>query len=108
MSGKNSKSSSIANLPRPASSSIIKNTTERSRVVIKKNFNIKKEKTSEGFSVTTPLDLFIQEARDELGRTASTKFLPLEMYDPHIDEESPRSFINHIKNKHGDALAYSK
>ena len=81
---------------------------DKTRVVIKKDFNIKKEKPGKAFSITTPMDKFIKEARDEVGRTDNTKFLPLEVYDPHVDEESPRSFIKSIKKKHQEAFVFSK
>lgn len=92
--------------PRPQTS--LAKPSEKSRLVIKKNFNVKKEIQGEGFSVTLPIDTFIKEAREELGRTDNTKFLPLEMYNPHNDNDSPKSFIKKIREKHGEARVYSK
>ena len=103
--GKN-KATSMAVLPRPHTS--LPQHPDKTRVVIKKEFNMKKQGEGEGFSITTPIEEFIQEAREELGRTDNTKFLPLEMYNPHADENSPQEFIEAIRKKHGEAVAYSK
>lgn len=63
---------------------------------------------SSGFTYTAPLDVFIEEAKVELGRTENTKFLPLEMYDPESELGPPEEFINSIKRRYGSAKAYSK
>ena len=101
-----SKSSTSFKLSRPATS--IPKSTDRSRVIIKKDFNIKRETPGPSFSVTLPLPSFIQEAKEELGRTDHTKFLPLEMYDTHDETKDPNHFINEIRSKHGEAQIYSK
>lgn len=106
LSNKLSQSTTSFKLSRPGTS--IPKTTDRSRIVIKKDFNIKRETPGSSFSVTLPMNTFIQEAREELGRTDHTKFLPLEMYDTHDDQQKPQDFIAQIQLKHGEALVYSK
>lgn len=62
---------------------------------------------AEGFSVTLPLDQFIEEytMNPEQHKTIN---LPLARFDPISDPYTPRTFLNKLENELGNTNAHSK
>lgn len=70
----------------------------------------KRKEGKSGYTITVPLIQFLEENSKEMSIYEMTKFLPLELYDPIIDPETPRKLLEKLKteSKDGQVRGYSK
>ncbi|CAG9321581.1 unnamed protein product [Blepharisma stoltei] len=60
-----------------------------------------------GYSITVPLPQFLEENQKEVSIYEMTKFLPLELYDPILDPETPRKLLEQLKIESKDGLVHA-